>query len=192
MGLPEPSPGVPPRLMLPAPEEAASAVSSWTVATTASFEDERPVVTVRRHPAAVSGAEHETPQAFTHLACDDHERDRRLVESASVLIRRHALPTSVAALRWIGESLRRCPGCRLAAVALDGGGCLVGLRDGRVVEAAVTGPAADPGLPAATVYTLLRAGAALDDVMVTLRTGELREEDVSLRLRPRTSADPFR
>ncbi|MFF3956165.1 hypothetical protein ACFYY1_23500 [Streptomyces sp. NPDC001890] len=191
MGLPEPSPGFPPRLMLPAPEEAATTVSSWAVTTTASFDDERPVVTVRRHPAAVSGAEHETGQTFAHLACDDHERDRRLIESASVLIRRHALPTSAAALRWIGETLHRCPGCRLAAVALDGGGCLVGLRDGRVVEAAITGPAADPGLPAAAVYTLLRAGAALEDVMVTLRIGELRDEDVFLRLRPRSSAGPF-
>lgn len=192
MGLAEPSPGVPPRPTLPAPEEAVSSVSSWTVATTASFhDDERPAVTVRRHPAAVSDAEREDPRVFTHLACDERERDRRLVESASVLIRRSALPTTAAALRWIGETLRRCPGCRLAAVALDGGGCLVGLRDGRVVEASVTGPAVDPGLPAATVYTLLRAGAALDDAMVTLRIGELRDEDVSLRLRPHVPVGPF-
>jgi hypothetical protein len=192
MELPEPSPGVPPRLTLPAPEGAVSEVSAWTVATTASVhDDESLIVTVRRHPAAVSETEGETSQAFTHLACDERERDRRLVESASVLIRRSALATTVAALRWIEETLRGCPGCRLAAVDLVGGGCLVGLRDGRVVEAAVTGPAVDPGLPAATVYTLLRAGAVLDDAMVTLRIGELRDEDVFLRLRPHVPVVPF-
>ncbi|MFC9861547.1 MULTISPECIES: hypothetical protein [unclassified Streptomyces] len=185
MGLPEPAPDPPPGLTLPAPKEAVTPVSAWTVATAASRHDGQPAVTVRRRPAAVSGADRETAETFTHLACDEAERDRRLVESASVLVRRGALPTTAAALRWVEETLDRFPGCRLAAVAPAGGGFLVGLRDGRVVEASVTGPTADPGLVAATVYTLLRTGAPLDDVMVTLRIAGVRDEDVSLRLRPR-------
>ncbi|MYX40134.1 hypothetical protein GTW59_03355, partial [Streptomyces sp. SID89] len=120
----------------------------------------------------------------THLACADDERDHRLTESASVLVRRDPAPTAVGALRWIEDTLARWPGSLLAASAVHGGGCLVGLRDGRVVEAAVTGPALDPGLPAAVVYACLSEGIGPDGAQVTLRIGELRDEDAVLRLRP--------
>ncbi|MFE3147681.1 hypothetical protein ACFXJ6_13575 [Streptomyces sp. NPDC059218] len=191
MGLPEPPLGVSPRLMLREPEATAPGVSSWTVATTASRHDgERMVVTVWRRPAAAHSAEQEPPQVFTHLACDERERDRHLIESASVMIQRRPLPTTSAALRWIKETLRRHPGCRLAAVALDEHSCLVGLRDGRVIETTITGLGVDPGLPAAALYTLLRTGATLCNTPLTLRIGELRDEDVSLQLRSHASADP--
>ncbi|MFC9649060.1 hypothetical protein [Streptomyces sp. NPDC056937] len=185
MNLPEPGTDPAPPLALPRPVAPAADVTSWAVATTASSDAGQWTVTVRRHPAAVSDGGGADPDAFLHLACDEEERDRRLTESASALIRRTPAPTAVAALRWIGRTLERLPGSRLAATAVGagGGGCLVGLRDGRVVEATVTGPADDPGLPAAVVYTCLLAGAPLDDVIVTLRIGGVREEDVALRLR---------
>ncbi|MGW2054487.1 hypothetical protein ACWCOZ_11285 [Streptomyces sp. NPDC001840] len=188
MGLAEPDSALPPPLLtLPRPDPPAVAVTSWTVATEAAPEDGRWVVTVRRHPAAAcedsrTGPQ-ETPGSFVHLACDEEERDRRLSESASVLVRDRPAPTAVGALRWIGETLDGFPGSRLAAVALDGGGFLVGLRDGRTVEATSTGAGVHVGLPAAVVYTCLRAGIAMDDIIVTLRVGGVREEDVALRFR---------
>ncbi|MFE2847651.1 hypothetical protein ACFXKS_29700 [Streptomyces scopuliridis] len=192
MNLTEPDTAPAPPLALPRPATPAADVTSWAVATTASSDAGQWTVTVRRHPAAVSDGGAGDPDTFLHLACDEEERDRRLIESASALIRHTPAPTAVAALRWIGRTLERLPGSRLAATAVggSGGGCLVGLRDGRVVEATATGPADDPGLPAAVVYTCLLAGAPLDDIIVTLRIGGVREEDVALRLRHPRSAEP--
>ncbi|MFD7289526.1 hypothetical protein [Streptomyces sp. NPDC059863] len=185
MNLPEPDTAPAPPPALPRPATPAADVTSWAVATTASSDAGQWTVTVRRHPAAVSDGGGADPDVFLHLACDEEERDRRLTESASALIRRTPAPTAVAALRWISRTLEQLPGSRLAATAVggNGSGCLVGLRDGRVVEATVTGPADDPGLPAAVVYTCLLAGAPLHDVIVTLRIGGVREEDIALRLR---------
>ncbi|MEC4015258.1 hypothetical protein [Streptomyces sp. H27-D2] len=204
--LAEPDSGPPPVLALPRPDPPAATVDSWMVTTIASPEAGGWAVGVHRHAAAVSvsvaeavaisesgpvsGDGHEESGRFLHLACDEEERDQRLAESASVLTRRRPAPTAVAALRWIRDTLDRLPGSCLAAVAVAGGGCLLGLRDGRLVEATVTGPAAGPGLPAAVVYTCLRAGLPLDDVFVTLRTGAGREEDVALRLRPSPPPGP--
>lgn len=101
--------------------------------------------------------------------------------------------TVATALDWIRDSLTRLPGSHLAATGVReaGAGWLIGLRDGRVVEAAATGSALDAGLLAAAVYGCLRAGHPLDDITVTLRVGGPRDTDV--RLRPhsaRTSASP--
>ncbi|MFF1420510.1 hypothetical protein [Streptomyces sp. NPDC058280] len=181
--LTEPESG-PLRPTLAPAEPPVATVTSWMVETSTAPEEERCVVTVRRHAAAVSGDSREVPGTFLHLACDEEERDQHLTESASVLLRHRPAPLTVTALRWIQDTLDRFPGSFLAATALDGGGCLVGLRDGRIVEATVTGRANAPGLPAAVVYTCLRAELPLDDVFVTLRIGGVREEDVSLRLRP--------
>ncbi|MDF3146596.1 MULTISPECIES: hypothetical protein [unclassified Streptomyces] len=185
--LPEPSSPPPTPLMLPVPDPPAAPVTSWQVTTGVTTDDTAPTVTVRRFPATVTAygeALPDSPAHFTHLACADDERDLRLTESASVLVRRNPTPTSVGALRWIEQTLAQLPGSLLAASAVRGGGCLVGLRDGRVVEAAATGPELDPGLPAAVVYACLRAGLPLDDIRVTLHIGDLRDEDVVLRLRP--------
>ncbi|WP_433406446.1 hypothetical protein [Streptomyces sp. CA-146814] len=190
LGLAEPVPAPPPRWFLAEPEETGARVTAWTVTTTAAPGGGPGAVTVRRLPAAVSREEADEDAAagrFRHLACDEREPDRRVVESASVLLGGAPARTAAAGLRWVAETLDRLPGCRLAATALAGGGFLVGLRDGRVVEAAMTGTATDPGVPAAAVYALLRAAAPLDDVLVTLRIGT-REEDVALRLR--TSPSP--
>lgn len=185
--LPEPSSPPPTSLVLPVPDPPAAPVSSWQVTTVVTRAGTMPTVTVHRIPATVTAygeARPDSPTRFTHLACADNERDLRLTESASVLVRPDPAPTPVGALRWIEDALTRLPGSLLAASAVRGSSCLVGLRDGRVVEAAVTGPAMDPGLPAAVVYSCLRAGLALGDADVTLRIGDVREEDVVLRLRP--------
>lgn len=185
--LPEPSSPPPCALVLPVPDPPAAPVTSWQVTTAVTDDGTAPAVTVRRFPAIATAYGEAAPDSatlFTHLACADDERDRRLTESASVLVRRHPAPTAVEALRWIENTLAQLPGSLLAASLVRGGGCLVGLRDGRVVEAAVTGPALDPGLPAAVVHSCLLAGHPLDDAQVTLRIGDMRDEDVVLRLRP--------
>ncbi|MEI7032232.1 hypothetical protein [Streptomyces pratensis] len=185
LDLTEPGAAAPPDRCLSEPGATGAAVTAWQVTT-----DVAPgALTVRRQPAAVSRGqeaqgEDEEAGRFSHLACDERERDRALLESASVVLRSAPAPSSTAALRWIEDALERWPGCRVAAAALRGGGHLAGLRDGRVVEAAVTGPATGPGPVAAVVYASLRAGAPLGDALVGLRVGT-REEDVALRLRPR-------
>ncbi|GAB1329987.1 hypothetical protein [Streptomyces sennicomposti] len=185
--LPEPASAPPVSPVLPVPQPPAAPVASWQVTTAVAGDGTAPAVTVHRVPAAVAayaGSHPDSPAHHTHLACSDDERDHRLTESASVLVRRHPAPTAVGALRWIEAALAQRPGSLLAASAVRGGGCLVGLRDGRVVEAAVTGPEPDPGLPAAVVYACLSEGIGPDGTQVTLRIGGLRDEDVVLRLRP--------
>ncbi|MFE7339509.1 hypothetical protein [Streptomyces griseus] len=185
--LPEPVSTVPPERFLADPVETGTKATAWMVTTTGLPTDGPDAVTVRRQPAAVwqeadDPGEDEAAGRFRHLACDEREPERRLLESASVLLCGAPVRSAAAGVRWIGATLDRLPGCRLAAASLAGGGALVGLRDGRIVEAATTGPTRDPALPASAVYALLRAAAPLDDTMVTVRVGE-RAEDVALRLR---------
>ncbi|WP_436842656.1 hypothetical protein [Streptomyces flaveolus] len=188
--LAEPASSTPPLLSLPHSDPPATPVTSWMVTTVVtSTADGRLMVTARRHPAAVSGAGQEAADTFVHLACDEEERDHRLTESASVVVRRRPAETVVSALGWIRETLHRLPGSLLAAVPLNGRSFLLGTRDGLIVEATVTGPAIDPGPPAALVYACLRAGLPLDGVFMTLRIGDIREEEVGLRLRPQLPAD---
>ncbi|MEV0277757.1 hypothetical protein AB0I22_15450 [Streptomyces sp. NPDC050610] len=189
--LPEPR-SAPPLTALPAPAASPAAdVTSWRVVTSAATaaESGQWSVTVRRRPAAAvedPTADEETAEGvYAHLASDvGAERDQRLAESASVLVNRAPARSAVAALRWIDETLAGFTGGFLALAALDGGGALAGLRDGRRVEATATGSDTDPGLCAAVIYTCLRAGIPLDGTVVTLRVGAVREEDVALRLRP--------
>jgi hypothetical protein len=187
LGLPEPVSTAPPEWFLAEPVETGAKATAWTVTTTGLPQDGPAAVTVRRQPAAVwreadDPGEDAAAGRFRHLACDEREPDRRVLESASVLLCGTPVRSAAAGVRWIGETLDRLPGCRLAAASLAGGGALVGLRDGRIVQAAMTGPTRDPALPAAVVYALLRAAAPLDDTMVTARIGG-RAEDVALRLR---------
>ncbi|MFE1310354.1 hypothetical protein [Streptomyces sp. NPDC058755] len=189
LNLPEPASAPPPDLLLPAPEPTARPATSSLVVTEVSEEGGGPVVTVRRFPAAarahVQGdLESTQPLSFTHLACSDGERDRRLLESASIVERTDRADSAAEALRWIRATTAELPGSLLAACAVRGGSHLVGLRDGRVVEVAVTGPPIVPGLAAAVVYACLRQGRSLADALLTLRIGRVRDEDVVLRLRP--------
>lgn len=189
IGLPEPPGAAPPVAAYPPPapdrgpeEQAADGlpqVSSFVVGTGLAWADGRPTVTVARHPAAVSPAEPVAGANCTHLACDDAEPDLRLVDSASVITRRHPASGTAPALRWIRAELAAHPGRRLAATAVAGGGSLTGLRDGRTVRA--TEP--DAGLAAAVVYALLRAGLPLDGTPVTLRVGR-RTSDLTLDVLP--------
>ncbi|MGW0210823.1 hypothetical protein ACWDZ8_35340 [Streptomyces sp. NPDC003233] len=195
LDLPEPTSAPPPDLLLPVPERAAEPVTSWLVVTEVGEEPAGPVVSVRRYPAEARAYAHGGPEAeedgpgaaayrCAHLACSDTERDRRLLESASVIERADRAGSVAEALRWIHDTLARLPGSLLAACAVRGGGHLVGLRDGRMVEAAVTGPTAAPGLVAAIVYSRLRHGLPPGEVLLTLRIAGVRDEDVVLRPRP--------
>lgn len=187
LGLPEPVSTAPPEWFLAEPVGTGAQATAWMVTTTGLPHGGPDAVTVRRQPAAVwreadDPGEDAAAGRFCHLACDEREPDRRVLESASVLLCGAPVRSTAAGVRWIGETLERLPGCRLAAVTQAGGGALVGLRDGRIVEAAMTGPTQDAALPAAAVYALLRAAAPLDDTLVTVRVGG-RAEDVALRLR---------
>ncbi|MFI2204864.1 hypothetical protein ACH47Z_29570 [Streptomyces sp. NPDC020192] len=199
LDLPEPGSAPPPDLLLPVPEQAAAPVTSWLVVTEVSEEAAGPVVSVRRYPAQARAYAHGGPEAeeegpdaspgrFAHLACSDAERDRRLLESASAIERTDPVGSSAEALRWIRDTLARLPGSLLAACAVRDGRHLVGLRDGRVFEAAVTGRAVASGLAAAVVYALLRQGRPPSgDALLTLRIAGVRDEDVVLRPRPASS-----
>ncbi|WP_257033523.1 hypothetical protein [Streptomyces sp. Ag109_G2-15] len=184
--LPEPVSAPPPDLLLPAPEPAARPVTSSLVVAEVSEEGHGPVVTVRRFPAAAYAHAQGDPDAgdTAHLACSDGERDRRLLESASVVERTCPADSAAEALRWIRATAAELPGSLLAACAVRGGGHLVGLRDGRVVEVSVTGAPIAPGLAAAVVYACLRQDRSPAEALLTLRVGEVRDEDVVLRLRP--------
>lgn len=191
MGQPEPTAAPPPVLAPPLPEPVGAAVTSWVV-TTSVVESVtgHPIVTLRRRPAAACADIDEAPDTYVHLACDIQERDGRLTQSASVLVRRTSPDTASAAVRWVRDTLDRFPGSLLTAASVRGGTTVVGLRDGRVVEATATGSLGDdPGLAAAVVYSCLRAGLVLDDTVATLRIGDVREEDVVVRLRPGLQGD---
>jgi hypothetical protein len=185
--LPEPGTEPPYSLAVPLPEPPTSPVTSWRVTTEVSKSGGRPTVVVRRIPAVVAGYGGEAPDdstSFSHLACTDDERDGRVATSASVIVRRRTDPTTAGALRWIQDTLARLPGSLLAVSDVQRRACLAGLRDGRVVEAAGTGRARDPGVLASVVYAALRAGLPMDGSSLTVRTSDQREEDVILRLRP--------
>lgn len=146
---------------------------------------------VRRFPAALAGETSEGEAAFWHLACDVDEPDTRLVESATVVCSTAGVFAPEAARQGLSRLLADHPGARVAALHGEDG-CLVGLRDGRVVEVraedarAVDARAAreaglDPGTAAAAVYVCLRLGAPLDGTALVLRHGRRRQRLV-LRL----------
>ncbi|WP_030684593.1 hypothetical protein [Streptomyces sp. NRRL B-1347] len=183
LGLPEPAGDPPSALVLPPPRAESRDVTSWAVTTSltdGALPGSGPVVDVRRTPAAVSRADGDTARTYTHLACDEAERDRRLTESASVLTATCPATSAAAARRWAEDVLCRFPGALLAASAVaDGDDVLIALRDGRSVLATGCEVTA-PGLAAAVVYTCLRAGLPLE-AAVTLRLGSLPERQVTVR-----------
>ncbi|WP_328303962.1 hypothetical protein OG389_21395 [Streptomyces sp. NBC_00435] len=180
---PDSAPPQAPALALPGPPRATPC-TAWRVSTEVTAD----TVGVRRFPAAAGEPDRDdVDSAFTHLACEDTEPDRRLTESASVVTGRAAGDPA----RWIADTLEAWPGAVVAAVAVaddtaaggppGAGGALVGLRDGRTLS--VSG-SADPGLAAAAVYARLRAGLPLADAEVTLRAGAAgARSPVRLRLR---------
>ncbi|MFC7975431.1 hypothetical protein ACFUT3_09345 [Streptomyces cinereoruber] len=185
--LPEPSSG-PPRARALAPVRVpAEPVTSWRVRTRVEVRDDGSgaVVGMERIPAAAAAGhrpEPESPGFFDHLACTDEERDLRIAESASVVLRTAPVAAGADAPRWIDATLAARPGCLAAAVALGAGRHLVGLRDGRTVEAATADGAHGPERAAAVVYAYLRAGLPLAGT-ASLRVDARPEEDVVLRVR---------
>lgn len=180
---PDSAPPYAPALALPDPPRATPC-TAWWVTTEAAAEagaEAAGPIAVRRFPAA---AGEPAPQdgsgtAVTHLACEDTEPDRRLAESASVVLGRSAAGDPA---RWIADALERHPGAVLAAVATDAGTTLAGSKDGRALSVTGTG---DPGLAAAAVYACLRSGRPPADAEVTLRLGGAGPQGlVRLRLRP--------
>ncbi|MFF1480814.1 hypothetical protein ACFVYD_25255 [Streptomyces sp. NPDC058301] len=189
--LPEPPSRPPAPLTLLPPDPPSAPVTSWLVTTAVRADAGQPVVAVQRFPAAVQEDWAEGSGPYVHLACTDEERDPGLAESASVVVRARPAATAAAARGWIQDALARLPGSGLAATGVQGSdaGALIGLRDGRVVEAAATDSALDAGVAAAAVYGCLRAGHPLDDTLVTLRVGGPGDADAVLRLRTHSSPD---
>ncbi|MGW0732752.1 hypothetical protein [Streptomyces sp. NPDC002851] len=146
-----------------------------------------------RTRAAIEASEaHETGNApDTHLACRTDEPDRRLTESASVLLHERPSESASAGERWIRDTLARFPGCLLAATqigdAYETGATWVGIRDAGTVEAAgvaAGAPAPAPAWAAAAVYTCLRAGRRPEGTVVTLRLSDGRDLHLTLRTPP--------
>ncbi|MGD3104868.1 CDP-glycerol glycerophosphotransferase family protein [Streptomyces sp. YGL11-2] len=189
--LPEPAGPPPPRRAPepPVPQGRPEPVTATYLITSLSEEPDGPRVSIERTPAAVAAhasvERADAPEGpFRHLSCADDEEDRQWPESASVLIRRTPAEGTVAADRWIEDTLARYPGCLLAAAAVTGRGCRVGLADGRTVEVSATGLMDDAAVLAAAVYACLRAGRPLDG-LVALSLGD-RTEDAALHLTRRT------
>ncbi|MFP3987118.1 CDP-glycerol glycerophosphotransferase family protein [Streptomyces sp. E11-3] len=146
-------------------------------------------VSVERYPAAVGHLIDEPVDAlsaFRHLSSPDDAHAQETAESASVLVRSAQARTAVEAARWIGDTLARYSGALLAATTVAGGGCRVGLVDGRTVEVSATGPVTDPEVLAAVVYACLRAGIDVTPSPWTCLTLVFagREEDVVVRPLP--------
>ncbi|MHA7958456.1 hypothetical protein ACX9I7_11945 [Streptomyces sp. L500] len=176
--LPEPAAsGPPPLYAAPEPRAEGGRVTALWVRTEVTAEG---MVAVDRLPVVAAEPE-EGDGVFVHLACDEDEQDLRLLGSASVITSGPAPGAATASAR-ARETLARWPGCRLATAGFAGG-CVSALWDGRVVETRATGAALEPGVHAAVVYGLLRAGRELDGVF-TVRVGA-REEDVVVAPRPR-------
>ncbi|MEV5938290.1 hypothetical protein [Streptomyces sp. NPDC051994] len=137
----------------------------------------RTTVDVRRFPCTVAAELSEEAGTFVHLAvCPDRERDRRLTESASVLLGSTSAPSSADGLRWVRDTLARWPGSLLAATALASGESLVGRRHGAAtLVSAYSGPT-DPAFAAAALYACLRDGRTPGEGPVTVRIGDPRDE----------------
>ncbi|MFI7100303.1 CDP-glycerol glycerophosphotransferase family protein [Streptomyces sp. NPDC050161] len=207
LALSEPSSPLP----RPAPDDPVPAdhqpdITAVFVTTRVGDTPAGPQVTVRRTPASVAhftaaddattdgittdidygGDPTGTEGTFRHLSCSDRERDRRLPESASVLIRETPAATVTAADRWATATLSRYPGCRIAAAEIESGGCRIRLHDGRAVDVSATGSMRDAAVLAAAVYALLRSGRPLTNTIIGIRAGA-RTEDADLSLVHRTA-----
>lgn len=162
MGIPEPA--GPPRLLAwPAPHPERRPVSAFDVYTELAGSQ----VVVRRYPAAVRDVAAAPGAGVRHLAAYEDAWDIRVLESASVLVRRDVTPPPEADA-WTARTLQRYPGASLTAAPVADG-CLVRTRDGHTVRVATPQP--DPMLSAAAVFACLHANRLTDGTM-EVRTGE--------------------
>ncbi|MEI5103396.1 hypothetical protein RB200_38895 [Streptomyces sp. PmtG] len=162
LGLSLPPTDAPRPRVLAAPANPAGPVTSWLVGTRLRAEAAprgRLTVDVSRFPSSVARERPEAERSFWHLAVrPGEERDRRLAESASVVLGSAPAPDLAAARRWARDTLASWPGSVLAANGLSSGVCLVSPRGGDAVEvSSPDAPVADPALAAAAVYACLRA-----------------------------------
>ncbi|WP_225882019.1 hypothetical protein [Streptomyces aureocirculatus] len=192
LGLPLPPSDAPRPLALTTPVNPAAPVTSWVVGTrlcTESTPRGHLTIGVSRFPTSVAREQPETERSFWHLAVEPaEERDRRLTESASVLLGSTAAPDLAAARHWARDALARLPGSVLAANALDSGVCMANLRDGSVVEvSSADGRAVDAALAASAVYACLRADVPAIGIEVVLRADGANAPETRLRLRAVTT-----
>lgn len=150
-------PSAKPRIRpLPPPVPRGRAVSALLV--DGSVEGER--IVLERYPAE---AEHDLLDD-PHLLVDDREVDRRLLESAAIIVRRAPAEEPEG---WVRDTFSRHPGAMTAAVALDDSRCLVALADGGRFK--VSG--ADVSVCASAIYVQMAAGRSIRKAMRVV-TGE--------------------
>lgn len=148
------------------PWETERPVASFLVETRADGE----TVTIRRFPTDVARPPDEEPRE-THLAVDAEELDRRLLERAAVITHRDG------SAEWAWETVRRYPGCALAATVVDGRRVRVLLRrEGREVVL---------GLPEASRVTDV---SCLPSVLYGWLVAERRDGELPSELRLRLGA----
>ncbi|MFI1831595.1 hypothetical protein ACH41E_34900 [Streptomyces sp. NPDC020412] len=175
--LPQPmSPGRRGPRALPVPKLATVRARSLLVHTTVGRGDGGELrVAVSRFPAALAVESAEDDFSFWHLACDVDEPDTRLVESAAAVCSASEVFAAGAGRQRAAALLDDFPGARVVALAEEDG-CVVGLRDGRLVHVRdADGPVPDPGAAATAVYVCLRTGTPLHGTTVDLAHGERRQ-----------------
>ncbi|AOS64271.1 hypothetical protein [Actinoalloteichus hymeniacidonis] len=130
-------------------------------------------LSLHRIPASVRGNRPALPASDSrHLLVGSDEPNLRLFADAAVVVRAPGPQASDrrSAEGWLTETLRRHPGARIAATAVDEG-CHIALRDGRCLL--LTGaPRIDPRLAASAAYSMLVAGR-LDAGAVELRVAAM-------------------
>ncbi|GGZ13071.1 hypothetical protein GCM10010387_01300 [Streptomyces inusitatus] len=179
LGLPRPEhPARGPRAFpLPAPDTARARSLMVRTSVVPGAEGEL-WAEVSRFPAALTGESAESEASFWHLACDVDEPDTRLVDSATVVCSASEILAPGTGRQRVAALLADFPGARIAALTGDAGeaGCVVGLRDGRLVRVrAADGTVPDPGTAATAVYVCLRLGSPLDGAVVVLLHGARRQ-----------------
>ncbi len=151
-------------LPVPNPAPERNDVTAYHVDTRLQPLGARTAVTLCRYPAAVTAVEAGSATR-RHLAVDTGERDRRLQQSAAVLIRRHAAPTDPPGSAWTSQALEESLGAFLACDLTTPDGWLIRIRHGPLCRAEVEPthwPGADPALVASAVYACLAAGHSAD------------------------------
>ncbi|WP_155351038.1 hypothetical protein [Acrocarpospora pleiomorpha] len=118
-------------------------------------------VDIKRYPAA---ARLDDAGPDPYLVVDIEELDRRLVESAAIIVGRGQRPG------WAEDTLRRYPGCAATALA-DDHQVLMTIRDGPELLLSAT-PDLDPAILPCVVHAWLAMGHRLDDLFaLTISVG---------------------
>ncbi|MFC7592062.1 CDP-glycerol glycerophosphotransferase family protein [Nonomuraea antimicrobica] len=103
-----------------------------------------------------------------HLVVDARVLDRRLLENAAIIVRDDTEP------RWAEETLRRYPGCHLAAEIVDTGLVHLTRRDGQRLEVSAPDRPPDAWCLPSAVYGWLTSGHEPRDITIHLGGQHLR------------------